>query len=886
LTMDDVMRAEAGRPIWQPKLRFASVRYWLVLELLTLIAIPYVFLACGGLKDRGLLLAKPVGVLLAAYGAWVVAAAPVLPYGPASMFVVLAVLGVGAAVLAWRHRAALGAQIRASAATLMAAELAFGAVFGIFLYIRRMNPDIRWSEKFMDFSFLTAAYRADFFPIKDAWISGFDVNYYYWGHVLYATLGRLAGVPPAFAYNLGVAVAPALAFLAALAVVTALTRRFRYGLLAGFLAVFAGNLIGYLQVARNLDRARFDPHHSAPAAVSEYAMAAPKVFGAAWQTAKALDDGVLPEDLPRTAIGFDSYFWLTGHYGEHNPFRDLIPGVVANEFPMWTYLHADLHAHLIVMAFSLTFVGLLASLVQSGGSGARLFGAGTSWPVGAGLLALTLGAISCINTWDVPTVALLLAGTLLLKAYAHRPFATAERRAVVRSLALRGVRTLRGLRLHLLARVLAADVVLPLVAVVGLAYLLFWPFHTYFVPRATKVRLTDMSFTPVESFLKIFGLFLLVVVPFLLLAVGRWAMSTRRGLFAALASVLALVLGAVLYPSWSAGQVGGLVRAVWWKLPLDREVAAAEMFQPQWGLLVLLLPLLLLNGLLLLRRAWGAPVRFALLLSATALAILCGCEVVYVFESWGGTHQRWNTPFKFYLQAWLLFALAAPVLWRAVWTWRLEGALAPWARAGRLAWSAAVLALLAAVAVFPIFGAYSVLWGEGARGAHGPRPSLDGLGYLDREDGGNLFPGEREAIAWFNRNVPGNRAVVMEGAPGYYNELGRWGAFTGMPSVLGWDHHVGERGHHTEKAPRMMDVHRFYQSPDRHECLSVLRKYGVDYVIVGELERSRWHHAGQPFATNTQKFRDWPDVLETVYDSSTNERPGLVIYKVRRDRLP
>ena len=920
LTMEDIMRAEAGRPIWQKRVRLAPVRYWLVLELLTLIAIPYLFRAFGGVSDRGLLLAKPVGVLLMAYGAWVVSAAHLMPYGVTSMLLVLAALGAGAGLLAYRQREALRDELRVSWWPLLGAELAFGGVFGIFLYIRRMNPDIRWSEKFMDFSFLTAAYRTDFFPLKDPWISGFDVNYYYWGQVLYATLGRLAGVPPEAAYNLACATAPALAFTAALAVGRLLTRRFRYGLLAGFLAVFAGSLVGYLQIARNLDRQRSEERQELPRlaagqrwdkAAFEYAGAAPAVSKAAWGTLKSLDDGVLPEGMQRGRIGFDSYFWLTGHYAEHHhqQYRDLPAGVVANEFPMWTYLHADLHAHLIVMAFTLTFVGLLATLVTGGGSGARLFGVGSSWLFGVGLLGLTLGAISCINTWDVPTVTLLLVGALVLKAYAHRRGATAEQRRFVATLASTGVTSLRKLRLHLLARLVAVDVVLPLLAVIGLAYLLYWPFHTYFVPRATKVRLTDMSFTPVESFLKIFGLFVLVAVPFLLLALARWAMSTRRGLVAAALGVGALAVAGLLYPSWSVGwtpspeppsgvlgtiegllhragaPLGNLVRSVWWSLPLEREMPGPDAFRPQWGLLVLLLPLLFINGLLLLRKAWTAPVRFALLLSAAALGILCGCEIVYVFETWGGVNQRWNTPFKFYLQAWLLLALAVPIFWRAVWTARPAGLLAPWARGGRLVWTALVIAVFGAVSVFPIFGAYAVLWGEGARGAYGPRPSLDGLGYLDREDDGRLFPGEREAIAWFNRMVKGNKAVVMEAAPGYYNELGRWGAFTGMPSVLGWDHHVGERGHHTEKMPRMADVHRFYQSLDRNECLGILRKYGVDYVIVGELERSRWHHAGQPFATNTEKLRQWPDVFEPVFDSS-RETPGLVIYRVRRDLLP
>ncbi len=58
-------------------------------------------------------------------------------------------------------------------------------------------------------------------------------------------------------------------------------------------------------------------------------------------------------------IGFDSYFWKCGH--------DLIPHTVANEFPMWTYLFADLHAHMIVIPFTILLIGLAAALFANPG---------------------------------------------------------------------------------------------------------------------------------------------------------------------------------------------------------------------------------------------------------------------------------------------------------------------------------------------------------------------------------------------------------------------------------------------------------------------------------------------------------------------------------------
>ena len=44
---------------------------------------------------------------------------------------------------------------------------------------------------------------------------------------------------------------------------------------------------------------------------------------------------------------------------------------------------------------------------------------------------LTLGGISCINTWDVPTCAVLLGAAFVLKAYAHRVVPVGARRGAV-----------------------------------------------------------------------------------------------------------------------------------------------------------------------------------------------------------------------------------------------------------------------------------------------------------------------------------------------------------------------------------------------------------------------------------------------------------------------
>src|SRR5207245_9462253 len=108
-------------------------------------------------------------------------------------------------------RAALGQRL----AVVIAVEVVFTAVLFAGAHLRSYVPEIAATEKPMDFMYLNAATRSRFYPPSDAWLSGFNVSYYYFGYVIQAMLGKLAALPTAVTFNLGLASTAALGATAA-----------------------------------------------------------------------------------------------------------------------------------------------------------------------------------------------------------------------------------------------------------------------------------------------------------------------------------------------------------------------------------------------------------------------------------------------------------------------------------------------------------------------------------------------------------------------------------------------------------------------------------------------------------------------------------------------
>jgi YYY domain-containing protein len=248
-------------------------------------------------------------------------------------------------------------------------------------------------------------------------------------------------------------------------------------------------------------------------------------------------------------------------------------------------------------------------------------------------------------------------------------------------------------------------------------------------------------------------------------------------------------------------------------------------------------------------RSGAAPVeRFLWLATFGGLTCLALPEVIYVRDEFDGSALfRMNTVFKFGYNAWLLLATGAAV------ALAISPALLPRRRA-RVPWLAVagVLGLLALA--FPIAGPYARTGGFAAE------PRLDGLAWLDLQ-----APGDRGAIAWLRQHAAPD-AVVLESTGDDYSSFGhaRISTFTGRPTVMGWEGH--ELQFHHDPGQRRAGVAAAYRATTAADARAFLTRYGIDYVVVGPIERTDHGDAG---------VAKWDELGERIYD-----RDGTTVWRV------
>lgn len=102
------------------------------------------------------------------------------------------------------------------------------------------------------------------------------------------------------------------------------------------------------------------------------------------------------------------------------------------------------------------------------------------------------------------------------------------------------------------------------------------------------------------------------------------------------------------------------------------------------------------------------------------------------------------------------------------------------------------------------------------------------------------FAHDFNPVSWINTNIDG-QPVMLEAPGDDFSGYQRISVSTGLPTVIGWYVHEWLwRSNYDEVEERIRDVGHIYTSEDSVQVIDLVRKYHVDYIYVGTLEREKY----------------------------------------------
>lgn len=477
------------------------------------------------------------------------------------------------------------------------------------------------------------------------------------------------------------------------------------------------------------------------------------------------------------------------------------------EYTSWSLLFADLHAHVIAIPFTIT-VTTLAAMVFLGAT-ARFAASGIALRC---LLGAILGSLFGINTWDFISFGAVI-GLIVLFARVD-PFWEAPRNED-------GTPNIPEVALvTLFSRTVS-------LAWDGLfigcsAALMAWLYQrgVSFKQVAGWGWVTQAEFNKTLMFVRTLG-YWMVAISCSLVFLGIQKARRLRGNAA---------LGVL-------GAVGVSVLAF---IPLILSIAKGYHHQPL-GMISYCAVVIGLSYFVLWFGRESAERRIAALCVAMPAFLMIMVELFFLID-------RMNTIFKGYMAVWILSGIGTMLLLffvgRAIWE--------TGSRKLRYAYASIMGLFVGLNLVGAVFNVYATVILQRVPTRF---YTLDGTAFLPE------LPMAREdaqVIKWLSDNVKG-MANILEAHGDAYREFTRISMNTGLPTVLGWEHHTRQRGL-TDIAlmERKKAIRAIYSSDDLTLTRELLVKYNIDFVIVGHIERTN----NRPFYQ--EKFDEHPELFTKV----------------------
>lgn len=317
--------------LWLKGDAFVFWTWWLLALLFGMAFMPFTSLLFRGFEDKGWFFSKALGIAVCGFTEWFLVAVKLMVFNTATC-VFVCILYAAGMMLLLRKRQKKGDTILPwnHFRLIIYGELLFAAVFLVWTFLAGMRPEAYGTEKFMDYGFMEAMMRSRTLPAIDMWYSGGTLNYYYGGQYFAVFLTKLSGSRVEVTYNLMRTFIAGFAFILPCSLAFQMMqdeKRLRNqkssglvsriaGLIAGTAVCFCGNMhyVIYRWFIPVLARIRGE----------EYT---------------------------------DSYWFpdATRYIG----FVPDVPDKTIHEFPCYSFVLGDLHAHVVNIIFVLLMIGLL-----------------------------------------------------------------------------------------------------------------------------------------------------------------------------------------------------------------------------------------------------------------------------------------------------------------------------------------------------------------------------------------------------------------------------------------------------------------------------------------------------------------------------------------------
>ena len=722
-----------------------QVLFWLfIINFLGLISIPVFYKLFINFPDFGYGFYKFFGLVFYGFIIWILSSNKIMEFMLFEMIILLLFFTLLSIVIFIFKRKEILFYFSNAKYQICVIEGIFLFSFIGFLLIRLLNPDLwhpyRGGEKPMDFAYLNAILRSTSFPPYDPWFSGYSLNYYYYGQYLVALLTKLSGIPSNISYNL------------------AIPTFFSYSSILAF--SFTSNLSHLFRKAKGLS---FE-WNKIPLLSGLSAIFFVLLFGNF--------DSIL--QINNILLGKQEFF---DYWRSTRIISSVSSGLEINEFPFFTFLFADMHAHLlsIPMLISLITISFLLYYENSSGS-IRLKDIMILL-----FLSLLTGTIKATNSWDYPLAILIVLSSIIMLNY----YGPGSNR-------LKFFKTILYFLFYFI-----------------FSKILFFNFDNSFIMPEFALTFSNWK-TPFLSMIQILFLPITLVMLFAFLYVNNFRNKFK-----------------LLYPKFSIT----LNKQIIIFLALFLLGIILGTFHQFLTIFLFLIAILIVLAILFIKSKFFE--NDSKLFAWISLLLFIGFAIPIFTELFVVKNDinRMNTFFKFNFQSWILLNLASSLLLPFI-IYEINN------KFQKIIYIFIIVCLTTIGMSYSIYSIKPRIL-DRFDNENYDLDGIAYMSNNKYSQKGNMISlsDSYNAVKWINSNIEGN-PVVLEHSTDLYSWSSRISIYTGLPTVLGWDWHQKQQRSLDSNSVilRKKQIQEFYSTESFEYIQDFLDFYNVGMIIFGNVE--------------------------------------------------